>query len=175
MVAIVAAAVGAWLIHKVGRFSEHEIYTVHAGVLYRSGRPDEQALRDCRDRWHFRTIIDLCEDFPTDPSQKLEEDFCRASGIRYVPLALELGGFTEPQLAQFLEIVQNPAGTPVLVHCKHGRNRTGYAVAVYRIVVQHWSYEAAVAEARKYRTLPDEFSKYEEHLRTLAGAAAPGK
>ena len=167
---------GARFVHKwMSRTSEHEVHAVQADVLYRSGRPDEQSLKDYRDRWHFRTVIDLCEEIPADPSYKVEEDFCRASGIRYVHLTLQPGGFTEQQLAQFLEIVQNPAGAPVLVHCKHGRNRTGYAVAVYRIVVQHWSYEAAVAEARKYRTLPTEFGKYEEHLRTLAGAATPGK
>lgn len=35
---------------------------------------------------------------------------------------------------------------PVLMHCKHGRNRTGLMAAMYRIVLQGWSKEAALEE-----------------------------
>jgi protein tyrosine phosphatase (PTP) superfamily phosphohydrolase (DUF442 family) len=35
---------------------------------------------------------------------------------------------------------------PVLVHCWHGSDRTGVVVAMYRMVVQNWSREKAIAE-----------------------------
>jgi protein tyrosine/serine phosphatase len=35
---------------------------------------------------------------------------------------------------------------PVLIHCKHGRDRTGLVAAMYRIVVQGWSKQAALDE-----------------------------
>ena len=36
----------------------------------------------------------------------------------------------------------------VLIHCKHGQNRTGLIAALYRIVYQGWSKEQALAEMR---------------------------
>ena len=37
---------------------------------------------------------------------------------------------------------------PVLIHCKHGQNRTGLIAAMYRIVYQGWSKQQAIAEMR---------------------------
>ncbi len=42
------------------------------------------------------------------------------------------------------------AGTSVLVHCTHGRDRTGLAWAAYRVLVNRWSAEGALAEFRAY-------------------------
>ena len=121
---------------------------VHAGVLYRSGQPQGAALKDLRDRYHIRTVISLVAPDST-PAAKAEAEFCQANGIRFVSLPLENAEFTEAQAAQFLATVRDPACQPVLVHCEYGRNRTGYAVAYYRIAVDHWTYEAAVDEARR--------------------------
>lgn len=38
------------------------------------------------------------------------------------------------------------AKVPVLVHCWHGSDRTGVVIAMYRMVVQHWPREKAIAE-----------------------------
>lgn len=38
------------------------------------------------------------------------------------------------------------AEKPVLVHCFHGADRTGVVVAMYRMVVQDWPRERAIAE-----------------------------
>jgi protein tyrosine/serine phosphatase len=37
---------------------------------------------------------------------------------------------------------------PVLVHCHHGADRTGCIVAVYRMIVNDWTREAAIEEFR---------------------------
>lgn len=37
---------------------------------------------------------------------------------------------------------------PVLIHCKHGQNRTGLIAALYRVVYQGWSKQQALAEMR---------------------------
>jgi protein-tyrosine phosphatase len=47
-----------------------------------------------------------------------------------------------------LRVMTDPAAQPVLVHCKHGSDRTGVVVAAYRIVVQGWSKEDAIRELR---------------------------
>ena len=47
------------------------------------------------------------------------------------------------------------------VHCKHGRDRTGLVIALFRIMIQKWNIEQALAEARKF-DFGDGLS--EEHL-----------
>lgn len=52
----------------------------------------------------------------------------------------------DSEVLTFLRIVTTPAMQPVLVHCQHGADRTGLMVAIYRIVVQGWSKQAALDE-----------------------------
>ncbi|HTA62370.1 MAG TPA: dual specificity protein phosphatase family protein, partial [Bacteroidia bacterium] len=40
------------------------------------------------------------------------------------------------------------AKKPVLVHCKHGADRTGCIVAIYRIIYCDWTREEAIKEFR---------------------------
>lgn len=54
----------------------------------------------------------------------------------------------EKQVVRFLQIVTDPERTPVLLHCYKGSDRTGMLSAMYRIVVQGWSKEAAIEEMK---------------------------
>jgi len=49
----------------------------------------------------------------------------------------------------FLRIVTDPANQPVFVHCREGEDRTGMMVAVYRMVVQDWPKDKAMAEMKR--------------------------
>ncbi len=50
------------------------------------------------------------------------------------------------EAVRFLQIVTDPTRVPVLVHCKHGADRTGTLCALYRIAVQGWTKEEALGE-----------------------------
>ncbi|MBC7478239.1 MAG: tyrosine-protein phosphatase, partial [Pseudorhodobacter sp.] len=56
----------------------------------------------------------------------------------------ELGGSKIVQALQLL--FRGLESGPVLVHCHHGADRTGLIVALYRMVAQGWSRDAAAAE-----------------------------
>lgn len=43
-------------------------------------------------------------------------------------------------------IIINDFLDPVLIHCKHGSDRTGSMVALYRIIIEGWSKEDALKE-----------------------------
>jgi protein tyrosine/serine phosphatase len=169
---VAACLVGTvwWYVVTEPRRAAHEVSEVVPGVLYRSAQPEGESLLELRDRWHFRTVINLRE---TDADERWqeEEEFCRANGIRFVSIALGQK-FTEPELRLFMDTVQDPAAQPVLVHCEVGRNRTGYAIAYYRIAVQHWTFEAAMDEARHFG-LPQRSDYYEDALKALAEREAP--
>jgi protein tyrosine/serine phosphatase len=48
-------------------------------------------------------------------------------------------------IVEALKIIKN-APSPVLVHCKHGADRTGVVVASYRIAAEGWTKEQAIKE-----------------------------
>lgn len=69
------------------------------------------------------------------------------------PLNIRVMDMTAPtreQIVTFLTFVTDEAHQPALVHCKAGQGRTGAFVAVYRMVVQRWSPESAIKEARSF-------------------------
>ena len=60
-----------------------------------------------------------------------------------IPLAA--GRVTESDLVRILRAVKN-APKPILIHCRHGSDRTGVAIAACRIVFENWSVDQAVSE-----------------------------
>ena len=86
---------------------------------------------------------------------------------------------SKDKVAQFLEIVNDPANQPVYVHCQGGRHRTGVMTAVYRMTNDRWTADQAFAEMKKYRYGADflhpEFKQfvygYQPEVRALEVAA----
>jgi hypothetical protein len=59
------------------------------------------------------------------------------------------------QTAQFLAWLRDPAiPKPIYFHCQHGRDRSGALLAHYRILIDHWTLDHAVAEMKGYGFLP---------------------
>ena len=50
------------------------------------------------------------------------------------------------EVIRFIQIVTDSNSAPVFVHCQHGADRTGLMCAIYRIAVQGWSKDEAIAE-----------------------------
>ena len=76
-----------------------------------------------------------------------EKEQVEAAGLRYERIVLESSDAPRPeQIARFLDIVRDPSLRPLYVHCKHGVDRTGAMMAVYRMEEEGWSNPAAFAE-----------------------------
>jgi tyrosine-protein phosphatase SIW14 len=79
---------------------------------------------------------------------------CRQLGVNYVHLAPDLVSrrtIREKRASgidQFLEVMDNPANHPVLLHCRAGLHRTGVLVAIYRMEYQGWSKLQAMQELK---------------------------
>lgn len=92
------------------------------------------------------TVINLREE------RQAERGTVTALGMRYLPLPLSpVGPPTLAQAEAFLAAVTDPANGEVFVHCYHGADRTGALVAAYRIAVDGWTVERAIAELPAYR------------------------
>ncbi len=68
-------------------------------------------------------------------------------GIEQVQLPYRTNHVDDSDILKALRAIQAAeAKGPVLMHCKHGSDRTGLVAAMYRVVVQGWSKEDALNE-----------------------------
>ena len=54
-------------------------------------------------------------------------------------------------VANFLQIVNDPARQPVFAHCVGGRHRTGVMTAAYRMSHDQWNSNQAFSERKQYK------------------------
>lgn len=72
---------------------------------------------------------------------------CLRNGVQLFDFAFS--GITTPDrnaVAMVSWLLREGAPKPVYLHCRAGRERTGFMVAVYRMRVQGWSFERAYKE-----------------------------
>ena len=129
--------------HKVLEWKRFEV--VDAGALYRSGILRDWQLRRAIEKYKIKTVYSL-----TFTNNVGEEAVCREAGVkRYFQYLPGDGVGTDDPYLRFLEIAQDPKNHPILVHCSAGVQRTGGAVALYRIFFQQWRFEDAVKDLKR--------------------------
>lgn len=107
-------------------------------TLYRSALPDAGAVA-LLEKLRIATVINF---LPESDSSWLANP-----GIEQVQLPYRTNHVDDAQVLKALRAIQAAeAKGPVLMHCKHGSDRTGLIAAVYRVVVQGWSKEDALGE-----------------------------
>lgn len=125
--------------------------TVRPGVLYRGGQPTVLGLKRILHDHRIRTIVCLRDE---SQATAAEEAWCSQNEVRFVRIQpLNWDGTpgaarVDKPLRRFLEVMEDPANHPVLVHCFAGTHRTGGFVAVWRMEAEGWSSEQAKAELR---------------------------
>ncbi|WP_265594441.1 tyrosine-protein phosphatase [Haloferula sp. BvORR071] len=85
---------------------------------------------------------------------------------------MNAGKIRDRDIVAALRVIAS-AEKPVLVHCLHGSDRTGVVVAMYRMVVQDWPREKAIAEFTdpQYGYHDGWFPNIREYLETVDVAA----
>lgn len=122
--------------------------------LYRSDQPDSKQMKMLEEQG-IKTILNL-RFFHSDDKE------AKGTGLNLQRVPMEAGRFDDEEIINALKVIKN-SPKPVLVHCWHGSDRTGVVVAMYRIVFQNWSKEAAIDELKQpqfghhdfaYRNIP---------------------
>jgi protein tyrosine/serine phosphatase len=107
-------------------------------TLYRSALPDQGAVPLLK-KLNVATVIDF---LPESDSSWLS-----SPDIAQVQLPYRTNHVDDADVLKVLSAIQTAqAKGPVLMHCKHGSDRTGLMAAMYRVVVQGWSKEDALSE-----------------------------
>ena len=144
-----------WLDGGRYRFKPRRFGVVKQGAIYRSGQIHEALIEDVLREHGIKAIVDLSEDKADDAHANAERDAAKRLGVRVLQLRdLDGDGIGPPEryMVALERIVESErAGEPILVHCAAGSQRTGAAIAWYRMLVQGWSGPRAFDDFEKYQ------------------------
>jgi protein tyrosine/serine phosphatase len=109
--------------------------------LYRSAQPTAEGFQNIANVLGVHTVINLHDE---------EGDDALATGTGLTLIHIPTNSFrifskNNFKLVAALKAIASAKG-PVLVHCVHGSDRTGAAIAAWRMVNQGWSNAAAADE-----------------------------
>ncbi len=111
-------------------------------VLYRGGQPTAEGFAELK-MMGIKTVVNL-------RTTGNDTDEMRGLGMQYVEIETLATGIDQKDVIKFLKVMSDPANQPVFVHCRRGADRTGCAVAAYRVVEEGWKPDDAVAEMRRF-------------------------
>lgn len=135
------------------RLGPKRFSTVEPGVLYRSGQIHHSWIREVLEDRSIGLVIDLTGKNSDDPDEVAELAAVRELDVDYVRLPLRgdgTGNLAHYETALTLITEARERGIRTLVHCAAGSDRTGLAVAFYRMLVQGRSREEALREMERF-------------------------
>ncbi|PCI35522.1 MAG: hypothetical protein COB53_10940 [Elusimicrobia bacterium] len=117
-----------------------------SAAYYRGGQPTREGFKMLA-RLGVKTVID----FRDDPKE-FEPGAVRAAGMVYVPLPMSTWVRpTDETIAAFLTLLEDPAASPLFVHCWRGSDRTGLMSAIRRMEKDSWKPRRAAKEMIAFR------------------------
>ena len=138
--ALVTGGIVAWAqFYRLRYYSE-----VVPGQIYRSRQPAGLRYRVLADH-NIKRDISLWEETKFPAILAEEEAACKKAGAEFVQIPVLTALPSTEQIERFMVAVRSSPG-PVLVHCEHGRDRTGFMLAAYRVLMQDWPVEEAIQD-----------------------------
>ncbi|MFJ3470780.1 dual specificity protein phosphatase family protein [Pseudomonas sp. NPDC090201] len=107
-------------------------------TLYRSRQPDADA-QPLLKQLGIMTVVNFIKES--------DSKWLADPAVTQVQIPLQTVHIDDADVIKSLHAIETAQQRgPVLMHCKHGQDRTGLIAAMYRIVVQGWTKEQAVEE-----------------------------
>ncbi len=118
----------------------------------------------------IHTILNL-----EDDGEAIPKESEAAEQLGMVMINIPMSGISRPKAADLLKavkIIEDQDSHPIYVHCLHGRDRTGFVIAAYKIIHNGWTVEKAYQEALDKghdKWFHDLIFGWKESLRSIAG------
>jgi hypothetical protein len=114
--------------------------------LFRGSAPSQLEVEKLKSDFGVKRIVSLDK----KESDRLA-DICNKLGIEHIDASIEHHNLDKSLDYLDKHVVDLLSENPnVFVHCLHGKDRTGTAVAMYRVRAQGWSPQDALQEALRY-------------------------
>lgn len=136
---------------------------VIADGVYRSGQPHGEADWKYLKAIGITTVVKLNK-FSSDEDEEEEFRLAEKHNIKVVPIYMQPEDFpynwnpwVSPDLKdlmQAIKVLENRGNGKVLVHCSHGKDRTGLVVAVYSVRNKNLCKDAAYEQMKYYGANP---------------------
>lgn len=177
------AACGSTMENRPAKWAQPLTYTgldnlfIVSEDVYRSAQPKKKGMTSAK-QLGVKTVLSLRE---TELDGKLNEE--EGTGLNLVHIPIETTDVTDQNILDALKVLRD-GPRPVLVHCRHGSDRTGLIVAMYRMVFQNWSKEEAKDELinggygyhSMFKNIPEEIDQADiAAIKATIFAAADGK
>jgi len=108
-------------------------------TLYRSAQPTREGFANLSQRLGIKSVVSL---------RAFHADDVLAGGLdlRLTRIPIHTWHIEdEDVIAALRAVIKGQSRGPVLIHCQHGSDRTGLISALYRVIVEGWSKDQALA------------------------------
>jgi tyrosine-protein phosphatase SIW14 len=112
--------------------------------LYRGARPNGEGIAALK-----KLGVDIVVDLRGGRSAKEEAEVSKL-GMQYVSIPAHCPFPKDEPWARFLKVIRENEGKKIFVHCRLGDDRTGMAVAAYRMAEEGWSAAEAMKEMKAF-------------------------
>ena len=136
------------------------------GRLFRSSRPDARFVEYLHETYGIDLIVSLA-------GESEAHRRARALGVEVVSFVWRTGQLPPlDQLQTVMGLIDSEK--TVLVHCAGGSDRTGYTMAIHRVLKQGWALGSAVEEMTRYWHDPGDkprlHTELEQYIANTSGA-----
>ena len=113
-------------------------------LLYRGALPSKQGLAKLADM-KVAIVVDLRASRSQDEASRVEK-----LGMHYVSIPSRCPFPRDQNFVQLIQLIRDNRDKKVFVHCRLGTDRTGMAMAAYRMAEQNWTAEEAMREMEAF-------------------------
>jgi protein tyrosine phosphatase (PTP) superfamily phosphohydrolase (DUF442 family) len=136
--------------------------------LFRGAQPERDGYRTLQGMG-INIVVDM-------RGNRSEQSVVEKLGMQYVPITWNAHSPSDEIIARFLSVVEENSDKKIFVHCHAGVDRTGMAIASYRMAREGWSPDEAMKEMQifgfsgfhylRFPALVRFEKEFPEHLKT---------
>jgi len=108
--------------------------------LYRGGQPGADGLKTLK-----KMGVSIVVDMRSTRSQH-EQHAVEELGMQYISIPWHCPFPSDEPFVKFLKVIEQNPSKKIFIHCRLGDDRTGMAIASYRMAEEGWSADEAMKE-----------------------------